>query len=396
LGIVIWAKPVQAFLSECLLPRLLPRHVLPVFLLGLLGVAAPAQQNPAGFDALAASAAAARDNHDAPRAIQLYTQAEQLKPDWPGGWWSLGLLHYATKSWSEARNAFTHYIELSPESTPAVAQAIALRGLCSFETGDFSQSLADLQRSIALGVTDDPGSAILIRLREAQVLTRLGRFEESLLVYGSLAKAGLPAQRGPEWNIGVGLAGLRNPQLPGDVPAGQQEMFAEAGDAALLFMSGDGPAAQQAFAGFFQRYPDTANAHYLYGLLMLPTDPDATVEEYKRELEIAPANVTAAAMLAWVLLSQSKPEHALPFAQRAVSEAPALPVAQLVLGRSLAETGDLPGGIEHLETALQLQPGYLETHVALATAYASSGREQDARRERIQSLAMAEAHSAKR
>jgi Flp pilus assembly protein TadD len=129
---------------------------------------------------------------------------------------------------------------------------------------------------------------------------------------------------------------------------------------------------------------------------MLNTDPDATVAEYKRELEIAPANVTAAAMLAWVLLSQAKPAQALPFAQRAVSEAPEIPVAQLVLGRSLAETGDLPGGIEHLEKALQLQPGYLETHVALATAYASSGRQGDARRERLQSLQMAESHNAAR
>jgi tetratricopeptide (TPR) repeat protein len=392
LSIVIWAKSVQAFFSDCLLPRC----VLGAFLLGLPAGAGLAQQSPTSFDALAASAAAARDNHDVPRAIQLYTEAERLKPEWPGGWWSLGLLEYSTQDWSAARNAFTHYLELSPEGSPTAAQAIALRGLCEFGTGDFPQSLADLDRSIALGVTDDPGSAVLIRLREAQVLTRLGRYEEALGVYGLLAKAAPASQRGPEWNIGVGLAGLRYPQLPADVPLSQQNLFAGAGDAALQFMQGDEPGARQAFSSFFQRFPDVPNAHYLYGFLMLPTDPDATVAEYKRELEIAPANVTAAAMLAWVLLSQAKPAQALPFAQRAVSEAPDLPVAQLVLGRSLAETGDLPGGIEHLEKALQLQPGYLETHVALATAYASSGRQGDARRERLQSLQMAESHNAAR
>jgi hypothetical protein len=104
LSIVIWAKSVQAFLSDCLLPRC----VLAAFLLGLPAGAALAQQSPTSFDALAASAAAARDNHDVTRAIQLYTEAEQLKPEWPGGWWSLGLLQYSTQDWSAARNAFTH------------------------------------------------------------------------------------------------------------------------------------------------------------------------------------------------------------------------------------------------------------------------------------------------
>jgi tetratricopeptide (TPR) repeat protein len=384
------ARTVQAFFSE----HFFPRFLLPALLAVVIGSVALAQQDPDSFDAVAANAAAARDNNDIPRAIQLYTRAEQLKPGWASGWWSLGLLQYSTKAWSESGSAFTHYIELSPEGTAAVAQAIALRGLCEFETGDFQPSLADLQQSVALGVTNDPGSAMLIRLREAQVLTRVGRFEEALDVYGSLAKAVLPSQRSPDWNIGVGLAGLRSPQLPADVIAGQQILFAMAGDAALRFMSGDLAGARQAFSDLFERFPNAANAHYLFGSLISPTDPDAAVVEYKRELEIGPGNVTAAAMLARVLLYQAKPAQALPFAQRAVSEDPASPVAQLVLGRSLAETGDLPGGIEHLEKALQLQPAYLETHIALATAYSSSGRQQDARRERLQSLAMAEAYNA--
>jgi tetratricopeptide (TPR) repeat protein len=235
---------------------------------------------------------------------------------------------------------------------------------------------------------------MLIRLREAQLLTRLGRFEESLVVYDSLAKVVLPNQRSPEWNIGVGLAGLRSPQLPADVPVGQQILFATAGDAALRFMTGDQAAAQQVFSDLFQRFPESANAHYFYGSLLSPTDPDAAIVEYKQELVVAPTNVTVAAMLARVLLYQGQPAQALPFAQRAASEDPESPLAQLVLGRSLAETGDLSAGIEHLQKALELQPGYLETHIALAGAYAGAGRPQDARRERLQSLEMAETYRA--
>jgi tetratricopeptide (TPR) repeat protein len=384
------AGPFQAFFSERFFSCFLRSALLAL----VVASAALAQQTPAGFDAVATSAAAARDNNDVLRAIQLYTQAEQLNPGWASGWWSLGLLQYSSEAWSEARIAFTHYIELSPEGSAAAAQAIALRGLCEFETGNFHQSLADLQQSLALGATQDAGSAMLIRLREAQLLTRLGRFEEALDVYGSLAKAGPPNQRSPEWNIGVGLAGLRSSQLPADVPVGQQILFAMAGDAALRFMSGDQAGAKQVFSNLFQRFPESANAHYLYGSLLSPTDPDAAIVEYKQELAVAPTNVTVAAMLARVLLYQAQPAQALPFAQRAASEDPESPLAQLVLGRSLAETGDFSAGIEHLQKALELQPGYLETHIALAGAYASAGRPQDARRERLQSLEMAETYRA--
>ena len=174
-----------------------------------------------------------------------------------------------------------------------------------------------------------------------------------------------------------------------DVPVGQQILFAIAGDAALRFMSGEKAGAKQVFSNLFQRFPESANAHYLYGSLLSPTDPDAAIVQCKQELAVAPTNVTVAAMLARVLLYQAQPAQALPFAQRAASEDPESPLAQLVLGRSLAETGDFSAGIEHLQKALELQPGYLETHIALAGAYASAGRPQDARRERLQSLEMA-------
>jgi Flp pilus assembly protein TadD len=73
----------------------------------------------------------------------------------------------------------------------------------------------------------------------------------------------------------------------------------------------------------------------------------------------------------------------LPHAQQAVGENPSLPSAQLVLGRSLMETGDLKDALDHLEKALQMEPDNLETHLALAKAYSKSGRKEDARRERL-------------
>jgi tetratricopeptide (TPR) repeat protein len=91
----------------------------------------PVQQAPAQFDDLAARAAAARDQQNLPLAIELYTQAEQLKPDWQEGWWYLGVLQYSNNQFPGAIDAFTHLLQLVPTAVPAMA----LRGLCEFETG---------------------------------------------------------------------------------------------------------------------------------------------------------------------------------------------------------------------------------------------------------------------
>src|SRR5580692_2204213 len=72
--------------------------------------APPAQATPAQFDDLAARAATARDQQNLPLAIQLYTQAEQLKPDWQEGWWYLGVLQYSANQYAGAIDAFTHLL----------------------------------------------------------------------------------------------------------------------------------------------------------------------------------------------------------------------------------------------------------------------------------------------
>src|SRR5260221_14167941 len=62
-------------------------------LISLTSLAA-AQSTPATFDDLVARATEARSHNDIPAAIALYGQAVQLKPDWPEGWWYLGMLKY--------------------------------------------------------------------------------------------------------------------------------------------------------------------------------------------------------------------------------------------------------------------------------------------------------------
>jgi tetratricopeptide (TPR) repeat protein len=340
-----------------------------------------AQDGSLNFAELAAEAAAARDVEDTPRAIELYTQALQLNPGWQDGWWSLGLLGYGSGAYASATDAFSHLLNLSPESQ----QALAMRGLCEFRTGDYPKSLADIQKGLASGAASDVQKAQILHYHEAMLLTRLESFSDALKIYSTFAEHKLSSA---ELLVGIGLAGLRIPILPKDVSADQQEFLTDVGDAAFKFMEGDQKAAQQAFNDLFQRFPTARNAHLFYGNLLLTFGPEVAAPQFKKELEIAPDNTNALTMLAWSLLMQNRPDEALPYARRIEQEKPELAQSQLMLGRALLETGNVAGGIKHLQRALKLDPGDLEIHIALAKAYSKSGGDDDARRERKLCLEM--------
>ena len=334
-----------------------------------------AQEHPASFNEVSAQAEAARDVDDVPRAIELYTQAVQLNPKWEDGWWFLGSLQYGSGAYRQAIDAFSRFLALKPDAAPA----LALRGLCEFEVSDYPQALADLERALSLGAANDARNEQILRYHDAMLLTRLGKFEDALKAYSFFAKRKIS---NPELLIAVGLAGLRLPLLPKDVKAEQQPLLSATGDAALKFLGGDEQGAQAAFANLFERFPTTENAHYLYGYLLYTFDPDAALPEFRKELDVDPNNANALIMLSWALVMRSRPEDALPYAKNAAALEPQSAASQLVFGRSLLDTGDVAGGIEHLEQGLKLEPNNLEIHIALAKAYSKSGRDEEARRER--------------
>jgi tetratricopeptide (TPR) repeat protein len=348
--------------------------------LSLFAGFAAAQANP-NFSDVASKAMSARDANDLPGAIALYQQALKLNSQWPDGWWFLGSLQYGTGAYAEARDALSHYLELTPNAAPA----LAMRGLCEFEIGDYQPSLNDIQRALALGAANQPRNEKILRYHEALLLTRTGRFEDALRSYAFFTH---DDDSNPELLLAIGLAGLRRPLLPGELRADQQDLYSSAGKAAFDFMKKDTDAASTEFQGLFARVPTVPNAHYLYGYLLYATDPDQAVVEFKKEVEVNPSNAVAEVMLAWIPLMQNDGSEALPHARKAVSDDPALASAQLVLGRALSETGDTKDGIEHLEGTMQIQPDNLEVHIALAKAYSKAGRKEDARRERLLCLEM--------
>lgn len=354
----------------------LPLRFCCIVVLQLLSAGAIQQVSAQTADELKSEAAAAREVNDIPRAIALYTQAVQSDPKWQDGWWFLGSLQYGTGAYPQGIDALNHFLELKPDAAPA----LALRGLCEFENGNYEKSLADIHASITTGAANDSRNEQILRYHQAMLETRLGRFQEALKSYSFFAENKIS---NPELFIAIGLAGLRIPLLPKDAPPDRQQLLSQVGAAGFQFMSGDEKSAGEAFEQLFVHFSAAENLHFFYGHLLFATDPDAALPQFQKELEVAPANADAQVMTAWALFMRNRATEALPYAQKAVAEKAGFSAAELVLGRCLVETGDLTGGIQHLEAALKIQPDDLEVHIALAKAYSKSGRKEDARHERI-------------
>lgn len=335
------------------------------------------------FASLTSSADAARRQGDIPRAIELYRKATEQNPNWPDGWWFLGILQYDGNQYAGAKEALSRYLQLTPNAAPA----LALRGLCEFEMGDYPGSLQDLDLAVSRGAANQSRNARIILYHQALLLIHFGRFEESLAKFALLAQQGSDNQN---LLIGIGLAGLRMNLLPKDVPAAQIPQLLAIGNAALRLMNQDYDGGRQAFQSLFTQYPRVANIHYLYGYLLFAKQPEQALSQFREELAISPKSSNAHAMCAWALELQGDYTAALDDAANAAIEDPSLPMDQLVYGRALVETGDISDALPHLENVLRTEPGNLEAHLALVKAYSKLGRSEDARRERLLSLSISQ------
>jgi tetratricopeptide (TPR) repeat protein len=329
------------------------------------------------FDAIAHEAEAARTADRLQEALRLYRQGVDLRPSWQEGWWWLGSLYYEQDRFVETQAALAQFVTLASKPGPAYA----FLGLAEYETHDYLRALDHFRKWALAG---SPGTDDLIDVASfhwALLLTREGRFVQSLNLLAVKAQT-----RGASAALteAMGLASLRIAYLPEEYPAQSREMVWLAGKATYYSVLNPHQfdRGQDCADKLLLHYNQASNVHYFRGTLFyLQMKPEKAKEEYQQELRISPQHAPAMMELASFALQEGHRDEAISLARRAADLEPKSPVAHHVLGQALLADGQVQESARELETAKQLAPDNPSIRYRLATVYRKLGRTKDADRE---------------
>jgi tetratricopeptide (TPR) repeat protein len=342
----------------------------------------PASQKPQSkpaprgdFDALLKAATEARQAERWEEAAALYGKLAKQKPDYVEAHWYQGTAYYTLEDYASCRSVFLRVIRLAPKN----GAARAFLGLCEFGLKDYDRALQHLLESRNLGLGDVPDLGKVARYHAAVLMTRAEQYEQALETLGEFASEG---DDNPRVIEAMGIATLRLPMLPIELPPDRREMVLMAGRASYMMAMRNSVGADTAFKALASRYAETPHVHYAYGVFLLGEQPDLAIEEFQRELAIQPAHPWSLMQIAYEYLKRGEPAAALPFARQAVEAAPKAFPARKALGQALLETGDVDGAIKELQHGIELAPASPGLHFTLARAYQRAGRLDDAERER--------------
>jgi tetratricopeptide (TPR) repeat protein len=329
----------------------------------------------AAFDTLVAQATDARNAEHWEDAIALYAKAVKLKPSFVEGYWYQGTAYYSLDKFTECRDKFREVLRLAPKN----GAAFAFLGLCEYGLKDYDRSLQHLLQSRIYGVGDTGDLGSVARFHAATLMSRLSQFEQSLETLGEFANEGNDNPRVIE---AMGIATLRLPMLPEELPPDRREMVLMAGRASYQMATRNTAAAGKTFEALVVRYPETPNVHYANGVFLLLEQPDKAIDEFKKELELQPGHASSLMQIAFEYEKRGDAESALPWAKQAVAAAPKDFAAHKALGQALLDTGDVDGAIAELLAGIALAPESPGLHFTLAKAYQKAGRLEDANKER--------------
>lgn len=167
---------------------------------------------------------------------------------------------------------------------------------------------------------------------------------------------------------------------PDSIPA--LEMDAEANE-----MQGKWDEAEKAYREILKKNPRYPGIHFRLARLLLskpnpaPGFQDEAKKELQAELEIDPANAGAEYVLGALAQHAEDMPEAIRHFTKATQLNPAFGDAYLGLGMTLLAQKNFADAVTPLEKAVKLEPGNPTGHYGLATAYARTGRKEDAQRE---------------
>lgn len=347
-------------------------------------LSASAATAPDRFETIAKQADTARSQERTPEAIRLYREGTQLRSSWSEGWWFLGSLLYDQDRFSEAGIAFKHLIDSSAHRGPAYA----FLGLCDYETGKYDEALAQFRAWASAGWAGPNELRDVAAFHFALLLSRDGRFVESLYLLASVAPR---LGDNPELSEAMGLASLRMRYLPESYPPELREQVWLAGKAAVYAAQApkDFIRANEFASRLEQRYPNQPEVHYFRGTIYtFEGNAEEAEAQYRRDLVLSPNHAPSLIALATIDLDKGDIAEAGTLAHRVLGANSSDAEAHHLLGRVLFANGDMNASAMELEAARQLAPGNAGVRAHLAMVYARLGRRQEAKAESAAFLAL--------
>ncbi|MBV9759893.1 MAG: tetratricopeptide repeat protein [Acidobacteriaceae bacterium] len=340
-----------------------------LFLASFVALGISAQDN---FDLLSRQATAALKSNPA-EAAKLYRQAVALRPEWAEGWFYFGASLYQTGAYSESQGAFQRASQLAADN----GSVWAFLGLCEYQMGSYPQSLRDIQKGEEIGLGDNKQFISAIRNHAALIYIRQAQFAAAMSQLQPLAAMGDDSAFTLQ-TIGRSVLGWKN--AAPELSVRQKPLAEAAGRAWWAFWAGREDAALL-FEKLVSSYPDQPRVHYLYGLYLEDSHPDAALREFEKEIRIQPSNIPARLQASALEMKASAPEKAVEIAQDAVRLGPSNAYCYVALGRAYLSANQSAKAASVLRTAVRLAPQDRLTHLYLAQAYVKLGKTADAERE---------------
>lgn len=345
----------------------------------LLSLLASGQTASDSFEQLSTKAKQVYEANHPEQAAELFARAVKLKPHWTQGWWALGMINYERDRYAECRDALTHMVALDPSAAPG----FALLGLCEFRTKQYELSFDHLKKAHMLVPVRTAGGPLLdmANYHLAMLLTQKGAFEVAQEV---MVEVALKVRNNPEMEFAAGLATLRMPVFPDEVPANQKDIVGLAGKAFWDLITSPPEVTEADFKSLVSKYPNFPNVHYLYGTYLAAHRPEESATEFLEELRVTPDSVPARVQLALRYIVEGKPDEALKRAREAVALSPESVGAQLALAEALKSQGNDEAALAAYLEARRLDPVSPKIRLYIVNAYRALGRIDDMRREQAE------------
>lgn len=327
------------------------------------------------FQQLWVEANRAREAQREDEAIALYKQALELRPEWEEGLWYLGRSLWDKEQYAPARDILRRFVALRPDA----GAGWALLGLCEFHGREYSRALDHLQRAMSLGMGDRPDLKQSAFESVLVLLTRFERYDDGIGMLSAMVNSG---QCDAPIIEAAGLAGLRMPLLPSEIPENRRNLIRMAGQALCAAQQGNRDQSLQSLEAMEKAYPNEPGVHFLLGSYLMNVRPEDGIREMQHELEISPSHVPARNRLAEQYVKMGQYDEALALAQEAKKLAPENFSVSIATGEALLGKGDTAEGIRELEHAREMAPDNVRIRWDLVRAYSAAGRNDDAAREK--------------